>query len=441
MRFFARDDEIAELRRIREKSHEFSKMTVVTGRRRVGKTELIKHALNDGTDKFVYLLITKQEEKPLCEGLQQEAVKALGRPIPGVATKFSDLFRAIVEYSTEEPITLVIDEFQEFDKINSGVFGEVAGIWDEYHNRTKLNLVICGSVNRLMNKVFFSYGEPLYGRNTGRLHLEPFKVSVLKEIFASFKPDYSNDDLLALWTLTGGVARYVALLMENGAFTRKAMERTVFGEITSFIDEGRIILAEEFGNDYMTYFSILSAIASGATTFGEITNAVGTDVGTYLANLEKNYGLVVRKVPLFDKEKSRNSTYSIDDCFFRFWFRFVFKCQHLIELRRFEELRGLFERDYEVFSGFALELYFRRKIIEDSRCTRIGGWWDRKGENEIDLVIEDEFANTLDFREIKRDGARISLGDLRAKAEAFFAKHPELKNRNASFAGLSMGEM
>lgn len=172
-----------------------------------------------------------------------------------------------------------------------------------------------------------------------------------------------------------------------------------------------------------------------------IFNAVGTDVGTYLANLEKNYGLIVRKIPLFDKEKSRNSIYSIDDCFFRFWFRFVFKYEHLIELRRFEELRGLFERDYEGFSGFALELYFRRKIIEDTRCTRIGGWWDRKGENEIDLIVEDEFANTLDFREVKRDGARISLGDLMAKSEVFFAKHPELKSRKSSFAGLSIGEM
>ena len=441
MKFFAREEEITTLREIREKSHQFAKMTVVTGRRRVGKTELIKQALSDGQDKFVYLLITRQEETPLCAGLQGEAVRALERPIPGKLEKFSDLFRAIVEYATEEPITLVLDEFQEFDKINPGVFGEVAGIWDEFHNRAHLNLIVCGSVNRLMNKVFFNYGEPLYGRNTGRLQVEPFKTAVLKEIFRSFKPDYSNDDLLALWMLTGGVARYVELLMENGAFTREAMFRTVFGGISSFIDEGRIVLAEEFGNDYGTYFSVLSAIASGATAFGEIMNVVGTDAATYLSNLEKNYSLVVRRLPIYSAAKGRNSTYAIDDCFFRFWFRFVFKYQYLIELHRYEELRALVERDYEVFSGFSLELYFRKKIAEESRCTRIGGWWDRKGENEIDLIVEDEFAETLDFVEVKRNLARISVEALQAKAEAFYVKNPNLRSRKATFVGLSLNDM
>lgn len=441
MKFFAREEEIAKIREIREKSHIFSKMTVVTGRRRVGKTELIKHALNDGKDKFVYLLITRQEEKPLCAGLQQEAIRALGRPLPGTIAKFSELFKAVCEYATEEPITLVLDEFQEFDKINPGVFGEVAGIWDDFHNRTKLNLVICGSVNRLMNKVFFNYGEPLYGRNTGRLHLEPFRISVLKQIFAAFSPHYDNDDLLALWMLTGGVARYVELLMEDGALTREAMFKTVFGGISSFADEGRIVLAEEFGSDYMTYFSVLSAIASGATTHGEIANAVGTDVGTYLSNLEKNYSLIVRRVPLFDAAKGRNSTYAIDDCFFRFWFRFVFRYQHLIELRRYEELREIAERDYAVFSGFSLELFFRRKFAEESRCTCLGGWWDRKGENEIDLVVDDEFGKKIEFVEIKRDESRISLADLKKKSEAFYAKNPSLRSRHASFVGLSVEDM
>ena len=441
MNFFSRQEEIAALREIREKSHEFAKMTVITGRRRVGKTELIKQALSDGQDKFVYLLITRQEETPLCSGLQREAVRALSRPIPGKIDRFSDLVRAIVEYATEEPITLVLDEFQEFDKINPGVFGEVAGIWDEYHNRAKLNLVVCGSVNRLMNKVFFSYGEPLYGRNTGRLHVEPFKIAVLKEIFGSFKSDYSPDDLLALWMLTGGVARYVELLMENGAFTREAMFKTVFGGISSFVDEGRIVLAEEFGSDYGTYFSVLAAIASGTTTFGEIMNAVGSDAATYLSNLEKNYALVVRRRPLYDAAKARNSAYAIDDCFFRFWFRFVFKYQYLIELRRYEELRSLVERDYAAFSGYSLELYFRRKIAEESRCTRLGGWWDRRGENEIDLIVEDEFAATLDFIEVKREPSRISLETLKAKAEAFYAKNPGLRSRKAAFIGLSLADM
>ena len=118
-----------------------------------------------------------------------------------------------------------------------------------------------------MNKIFFAYGEPLYGRNTGHLRVTPFPVAVLKEIFAEFHPEYTNEDLLALWTFTGGVARYVELLMTNGAFTLDKMIDAIFGRLTAFVEEGKIVLMEEIGSEYATYFSILSAVASGHTRF------------------------------------------------------------------------------------------------------------------------------------------------------------------------------
>ena len=107
----------------------------------------------------------------------------------------------------------------------------------------------------------------------------------------------------------------------------------------------------------------------------------------------------------------------------------------------FDELRGIIHRDYDVFSGIALEGYFQAKFMEEHAFSRIGGWWDRKGESEIDLVGDNEFTNELSFFEVKRDARRINLQYLEQKSQAFFLKHPELQTRRLSFNGLSLKNM
>lgn len=439
MRFYDREMEIGLLREIREKSRRSARFTVVTGRRRVGKTQLIKRALED--EQYLYLYVSRKSEKDLCAGFQAEMGRVLGVRLVGVAQHFEELFKIVVEESKRRSVTLVIDEFQEFYRVNQSVFSSMADIWDGAQKEAKLNLVVCGSVNRLMNRIFRDRAEPLYGRNTGLLHVQPFKVSVLKGILSEHSPKYTNDSLLSLWTMTGGVARYVEQLMDDGAFTRKKMLDSVFQLDSSYLDEGVSILVQEFGKEYGTYFSILSAIASGHTEYSQIKNAVGTDVGAHLAKLESEYGLVRRRLPIFSAPSAKRSVYEIDDCFFRYWFRFVWKNMYLKELQRFDVMRNLAERDYEVFSGRALEQYFRWKFIEEKKYTRMDSWWDRKGENEIDLVCEDEVSGRLDFFEVKRDPRRIDISALQKKAEAFFAKNPQLAQRKVSFGGLSLADM
>ena len=339
------------------------------------------------------------------------------------------------------PYTLVIDEFQEFDRTNPGVYGDIQHIWDEYHNKTKLNLVVNGSVNRLMNKIFFDDSQPLYGRNTGTLMLKPFGPSLLKEIFRCYKPDYTNSDLLALWAVSGGVARYVDMMMSAHAFTKAEMLEEIFSPLSAYIPEGRTILADEFGSDYGTYFTLLAAISAGQTTSAELKNLLGTEVGGFLAKLEDQYSIVEKKQPIFGKPTSKNAHFQVDDCFFRFWFRFVHKLNYLNELGRRDRMRDIAERDFDVFSGYALERYFAAKIVEDKGCTRIGSWWDRKGENEIDIVSEDEIAETLAFYEVKTDASRFDATRLAEKVEAFFAKNPDKRNLRYKTGLLSIGDM
>lgn len=440
MEFFGREKEIAELRRIRERSHQTAKFTVITGRRRIGKTELIKQALNDGEDLFIYLLIRRLGERTLCHSLQQDIENA-GLEMLGQAETFCDLVRLIVKAAKTRPITLVIDEFQEFDKINPAVFGELQGIWDDCQHTAKLNLLVCGSVNRLMNKIFFNREQPLYGRNTGHLKLKPFAASLLKEILRHYKPDYTGEDLWSLWTLTGGVARYVQLLMDANACDRGAMIDEILCESSPFIDEGKILLAEEFGSEYSVFFSILTEIAAGKNTFGDLTNAIGLDIGTYLARLENDYGIISRIVPIFDREKSRNTHYTLEDSFLRFWFRFLYKYRSWIELDRKDALKTLIQRDFAPFAGFSLERYFRWKFVGESSYTRMGGWWDRKGENEIDLICEDELAGAIDIFEVKADDARFDADLLTHKITAFLEKNPTLKGRVRKTGVLSLKDL
>lgn len=440
MKFYGRIDELAALRKVRETAGKYARFTVITGRRRVGKTQLVRQAYDDGFSPYVHLVITRKTEKVQCAIHQKECERVLGLRIHGTCERFAELFEELMKASSDRSFTLVLDEFQEFDRVDDAIFGEVAGVWDRYHNESRINLVVCGSVNRLMNRIFFDDSQPLYGRNTGKLELRPFTVSVLKTILSDFKPGYTEDDLLSLWTITGGVARYVELLMESGATDRRSMVEAFFGVVTSFLDEAKTILSEEFGKDYGTYFTILSAIASGRTSFAEISNEVGTDVGGYLSRLEKQYNLISKKQPAYEKTGNKNVHYAIDDCFFRFWFRFVFGYTGMVEMGRMAELRAIVLRDFDVFSGYALERYFYWKFIEDTGYVMMKGWWDRKGENEIDLVCEGA-DGSLAFYEIKRDPGRYSATKLETKISRFLEKNPNLRGRERRQSILSMKDM
>ena len=204
MKFFDREKEIGILREIRQKSRSNARFTVVTGRRRVGKTQLIKRAMED--EPYLYLYVSRKSEKELCAGLQSEIGRILGLPLVGEASRFENLFKVVVEESKRRTITLVIDEFQEFYRVNPSVFSAMADIWDDAQKESRLNLIVCGSVNRLMTKIFKDDSEPLYGRCTGLLHVEPFSVSVLKNILSHYSPRCSNEDLLAR---SGRLSRYV----------------------------------------------------------------------------------------------------------------------------------------------------------------------------------------------------------------------------------------
>ncbi len=135
-------------------------------------------------------------------------------------------------------------------------------IWDSYKDASKMNLILSGSIYSLMKKIFENKKEPLFGRANHKILLKPFTFLTLEEILEEHHPSYNNEDLLSFYILTGGVAKYVELLIDNKAFTFEKQLDLVFDENSLFIDEGKNLLIEEFGREYTTYFSILSLISS-----------------------------------------------------------------------------------------------------------------------------------------------------------------------------------
>ena len=439
MRFYDREQEIAFLRETREQARKVARFTVLTGRRRIGKTTLIREAYKD--EPFVYFFVARKAEGDLCEAYIEEVNEKLGIPTLGSSRKFSDIFRYLMKLSETRSFTLVIDEFQDFFRVNKSVFSEMQNIWDEYEKTSKLNLVVCGSIYSLMQKIFKDKKEPLYGRNTAELRLKPFRPSVLKEIMADAKPDYSKEDLLALFTFTGGVAKYVNLLVDAGALDKDSMIRHVVSPNSTFLNEGKNNLIEEFGKDYGTYFSILSCIARGKNTRSEIEDMIGREVGGYLTNLETDYELIAKRQPLFEKSSTKNVRYELGDVFYSFWFRFIFKYGYIIEIENYGKLQEIIDCDYNTFSGLMLERYFHRVAMESGEFTRIGRWWDRKGENEIDMIAEDELSDCATFYEIKRQRDENSIGTLKKKTEAMLRATGAFKGYEIEYEGLSMEDM
>ena len=415
---------------------EHGRLTIITGRRRIGKTTLLSRSATNQT--LLYLYVSKDNERVLTRKFQEEAEKTLGIKVYGEMETFSRFFEHLLRYGQDNHFTLVFDEFQNFVRVNPAIPGHIQNLWDQYHDTTRINMIACGSIYSMMHRIFDNEDEPLYGRLDCRLNLLPFRIEVIKLILHDYNPRYAPEDLLCLYMLTGGVAKYVAWLMDAKATTKSKMLKWVTQIGSPYLSEGSELIMSEFGRDYTNYLSILQMIASGMATQNEIDGALGKNTGAYLEKLETDYSYISRKQSMFSKPNSRNTRWQLDDCFLRFWFRFIVPNQALVETERNDMLYEIVERGYEQYSGMVLEQYFRQKWMEEERVTCVGNFWDRKGANEIDLIALNDIDKTAVVAEIKRQKKKYNPAKL---AERVAMLSRELGNYSVSIIGLAMEDM
>ena len=371
---------------------------------------------------MVYLFVSRSNEAMLCSGFAKvinETLKNIFVPIQ--IDSFADLFEMLMRAGRTEKFNLVIDEFQEFFYINPTVFSKIQDIWDRYKDTTHVFFVASGSVYTLMNRIFLDAKEPLYGRCDSIIKLKPFATNVLKEVLAEYKPGYTSEDLLALYAFTGGVPKYVDLLMQNECTDVNAMIDYIVQPYSTFVDEGNALLIQEFGRKYGNYFALLADIAGGRNTLAELGQSMGdTNIAGHIKRLEEDYELIAKKRPIFAKEATQTVRFEISDLFLKFWFRYFVKYRSMVELENYGLLAELIKADYPTYSGLVLESYFKQKMAESGEYRNIGSWWQaKKGKEacEIDIVGIKADNKTAVVAEVKRLRKNFKPDEFAGKVE------------------------
>ena len=274
------------------------------------------------------------------------------------------------------------------------------------------------------------------------IDLPPFPVKVLQEILSTYNPRYSPDDLLALFAITGGVAQYVKALMQNQAFTKDDMLQSAISN-SLFLSEGQLMLISEFKNNYSINFEILERLANGATDRNELVSAFPQiDISAHLKRLEEYYRLIVRNEPIGMPTKYKKVRFKLNEQFLRFWFTFIFPYKYMIESGYTGRIIERSQMIFPDYSGRVLEDLFITSALESEKYTAVGQWWDKKGENEIDLICIDDIEKKIVFGEIKRNAKKIDLPTLEEKKNTFLNQcNSKYRNYKTTLKGLSLGDL
>ena len=389
--FYCRDEELHKLNK--RYDNDAFECIIIYGRRRVGKTALINEFCKD--KPTIYYSALKATATKNLSALSK-AIHLFKEPeattFPEYQT-FDDALSEISRLAQGQRIIFVIDEYPYLAKAEEAISSLLQHIIDHTWSNSKLYLILCGSSMSFMEKQVLSDESPLYGRRTGQFKLEPLTY---KET-AIFSPNLSPTQNALIYGITGGVPHYIRKLNVKDDVDEALLEN-LFDRSSYLYEEPENLLKQEL-REPSQYSDILSAIAEGASKLAEISSKCKLETGAcskYLKTL-RELGIVKRERPLIHGN-SKQTIYSIDDNFFRFWYRFVPNNTALIASGRIERVYDRVIKPYlPDFMGFVFErmcrdylLYYANNLPFE--ILSLGRWWgnnplERK-EIEIDIVGE-----------------------------------------------------
>ena len=416
MEFINREKEIAFLEeKWKEKG---AQLIVLWGKRRIGKTELVKQFVKN--KPHVYFLSENTHD---VEQLRKFSL-ALGQFFkePLLETRgfggWEESFRYVKEKKTR--LVLVIDEFPYLIQSNPAIPSLFQKAWDEYWSRSDLYLILLGSSMAMMETEVLGYKAPLYGRRTGQWRVDPMTF----QSAGQFRKGRAFEDRLLHFAVAGGVPAYWLQFSREKDFFGNLGEN-VLRKGQMLYDEVEFILREEL-REPRYYFSLLQAIAQGKQKLSEIVNATGISqpmANKYLSVLS-DLRITTREIPVTEEKtfKSKKGLYRIADEFFQFWFRFIFARRAEIEMGRVEAVVNGFRENMPqylsmIYEKIATETLWQH-IDKFFPFTALGRWWE-KGE-EIDIVGINKDLNSILLGEVKWSEKPVGtniLEDLKRKAE------------------------
>jgi uncharacterized protein len=381
-------DRDSELARLREAIADPPQLVILRGRRRVGKSFLLTHAL--ARERGVFFQADEQSERSHLEMLAREVARLLGPRVPLRFESWDEALETIGELAREQPLAIALDEFQWLLAAQPSLASIVQRHWDEWQReRVPVTLILSGSALRLMEDLL-APGAPLFGRADYRPLLEPLDFRDAS-LFASRR--LGAESKLRRYAVLGGTPQY-QVWAGAGALSRLIAER-ILSKGESLYEEPLHLLREEQEiRDPGTYFAVVREIAAGRTRVGEIANStqIPTPNLTKMLSRLKTLGYVEARSPLSPQgPEARRTSYRLADPFFRFWFRFVFPNRSLLERGRVGDVARLVERDMDVYMGHAFEDVCREwagRYAGDPlpASQQLGSWWSRDGQTEVDIV-------------------------------------------------------
>lgn len=390
-KFIGRQSEIKVLEREFNRESGF---VVIYGRRRVGKTTLIKEFIKNKNS--MYFLATEEMENGNIKRLANTISEYTGQSYLKNAnfSDWEDLFKVFAAYKSDTKKVLVIDEFQYLVNVNSAFASIFQRIWDEILKDKNVMVILCGSLISMMTTHVLSYSSPLYGRRTAQLRLSPLKFSEILKI----NPEKSFEQLVEAYSITGGVPKYFDFF-DNDEPLMENVEREVLRK-GGFLYEEPVFLLEKEVKELVSYFSIMKNIAAGNHKVSQLAGVLelpSNALSPYLKTL-MDLDLVEKRIPITEKqpEKSRKGLYYVNDHFIEFWFRFVYAYKGELELDNIEYVLGKIKKSfienhvsfvYEDICRDLLAMLCREGKI-DFIPSKIGSYWS--SNIEIDVMALDE---------------------------------------------------
>ena len=395
---------------------------VLYGRRRVGKTALITHFIEDKS--AIYFMGVESNAKQNLENLSMSILEYISgiKDTETTFASFQAALDAVFQLAQNKRIILAIDEYPYVARASKSLASTLQLLIDKYKDRTKLMLILCGSSMSYMEDQVLAYKAPLYGRRTAQIKLLPFDF----DESCAYARGFSAEEKALAYGIMGGTPQYL-LQLNDSLSIEQNIKNTFLNPISSIYEEPVNLLKQEV-REPAVYTAIITAIATGASRMSEISNKVGEDTNVcsiYLKNLIA-LGIVQKETP-YGEKASRKSIYSIDDNMFRFWYRFVPENASLIARGATDLVYKRIEPHFSDYMGKVFEeickQYLWKRLLKGEcpvEFPSLGRWWGndpvRRCQAEIDIMGEQDKDTAL-FAECKWTNEKVDLAILETLIE------------------------
>ena len=410
--FFGREYELSEL--IRQYNSDSFEFPVIYGRRRVGKTELIREFIRDKKAIYIQGIIGKQKQNLDNLAIAIYEFEHQNLPLQITYETIESAFEDITRLMEKEKIIFIIDEFPYLAESIPSVSSVLQMYIDQKWKNSNSMLILCGSSMSFIEKQVLSYASPLYGRNMTRYKLLPFSFRES----CDFLNDISREDVLTYYAITNGIPYYLSMV-DDGLDLQQNLDQLFLQRNSRLLEEPLNLLNMEV-KDPSSYYAVLTAIADGASKHNEVATKAGfsTALTTNILENLMELEIVEKKLPVLSK--GSKGIYIIKDSLFRFWFTFIAKNVNFIQTGRTKMVGQLMVERLTMFLGPIFEEICREWLLDEAEAgnlgsfiTEIGSWWGgnpiTKQQEEVDIIATTTLADELLIGECKWQKKKVGF--------------------------------